>query len=103
LLWNCCFGIKTGSGKPVAAKSDELLAAPAAEFPSREDDALLAWFEEKGGESLRVAVAPIAHKVRRCKKLRIAILGFGTARQKMVLERWTNPKPLQTIWDRVAI
>jgi hypothetical protein len=27
------------------------------------------------------------------KKLRIVILGFGTARQKRVLERWTNPKP----------
>jgi radical SAM protein with 4Fe4S-binding SPASM domain len=26
------------------------------------------------------------------KKWRIVILGFGTARQKMVLERWTNPK-----------
>jgi hypothetical protein len=37
------------------------------------------------------------------KKLRIAILGFGTARQKRVLERWTNPKPLQPIWDRAAI
>jgi hypothetical protein len=31
------------------------------------------------------------------KKLRIVILGFGTARQKRVLERWTNPKPLQPI------
>jgi hypothetical protein len=37
------------------------------------------------------------------KKLRIVILGFGTARQKMALERWTNPKPLQHIWDRAAI
>jgi hypothetical protein len=27
------------------------------------------------------------------QKLRIVTLGFGTARQKMVLERWTNPKP----------
>jgi hypothetical protein len=26
-------------------------------------------------------------------KLRIVTLGIGTARQKMVLERWTNPKP----------
>jgi hypothetical protein len=33
------------------------------------------------------------------KKLRIVIL----ARQKRVLERWTNPKPLQPIWDRAAI
>jgi hypothetical protein len=30
-------------------------------------------------------------------------LRFGTARQKRVLERWTNPKPLQPIWDRAAI
>jgi hypothetical protein len=30
--------------------------------------------------------------VRRCKKLRIVRLGFGTARQKTVLERWKNPK-----------
>jgi hypothetical protein len=37
------------------------------------------------------------------KKWRIAILGFGAARQKRVLERWTNPKPLQPIWDRAAI
>ena len=37
------------------------------------------------------------------QKLRIVILGFGTARQKRVLERWTNPKPLQPIWDRAAI
>jgi hypothetical protein len=37
------------------------------------------------------------------KKLRIVILGFGAARQKTVLEWWTNPKPLQTIWDRAAI
>jgi hypothetical protein len=37
------------------------------------------------------------------KKWRIVILvGFGTAR-KRVLERWTNPKPLQPIWDRAAI
>jgi hypothetical protein len=36
-------------------------------------------------------------------KLRIVILGFGTARLKIVLERWTNPKPLQPIWDRAAI
>ena len=28
---------------------------------------------------------------------------WHTARQKMVLERWTNPKPLQSIWDRAAI
>ena len=37
------------------------------------------------------------------KKLRIVRLGFGAARQKRVLERWTNPKPLQPIWDRAAI
>jgi hypothetical protein len=37
------------------------------------------------------------------EKLRIVILRFGTARQKRVLERWTNPKPLQHIWDRAAI
>jgi hypothetical protein len=37
------------------------------------------------------------------KKLRIVRLGFGTARQKRVLECWTNPKPLQPIWDRAAI
>jgi hypothetical protein len=34
--------------------------------------------------------------------LRIVILGFGTAGQKMVLERWTNPKPLCKIADRAA-
>jgi hypothetical protein len=28
---------------------------------------------------------------------------FGTARQKRVLERWTNPQPLQPIWGRAAI
>jgi hypothetical protein len=37
------------------------------------------------------------------KKSRIVTLGFGTARQKRVLERWTKPKPLQPIWDRAAI
>jgi hypothetical protein len=37
------------------------------------------------------------------KKLRIVILRFGTARQKLVLERWTNPKPLNSIVDRAAI
>jgi hypothetical protein len=37
------------------------------------------------------------------QKLRIVMLGFGMARQKRVLERWTNPKPLQPIWDRAAI
>jgi hypothetical protein len=36
------------------------------------------------------------------KTLRI-VIGFGTARRKMVLERRTNPKSLQTIWDRAAI
>jgi hypothetical protein len=37
------------------------------------------------------------------KKLRIVMLRFGTARQKLVLERWTHPKPLQPIWDCAAI
>ena len=37
------------------------------------------------------------------KKLRIVRLGFCTARQKLVLERWTNLKPLQHICDRAAI
>jgi len=37
------------------------------------------------------------------EKLRIVRLGCGTARQKRVLERWTNPNPLQPIWDRAAI
>ena len=37
------------------------------------------------------------------QKLRIAILGFGTARQKSLLERWTNPKSLCEIVDRAAI
>jgi hypothetical protein len=37
------------------------------------------------------------------EKLRIVILRFGTARQKMVLERWTNLKPLGTIVDPAAI
>jgi hypothetical protein len=37
------------------------------------------------------------------QKLRIVIFGFGTARLKRVLEQWTNPKPLQAIWDRAAI
>jgi hypothetical protein len=27
------------------------------------------------------------------QQLRIVTLGFGTARQRMALERWTNPKP----------
>jgi hypothetical protein len=31
------------------------------------------------------------------KKLRIVILGFGAARQKMVLECSSNPKPFGTI------
>jgi hypothetical protein len=35
--------------------------------------------------------------------LRIVIYGFGTARQKMALERWTDPKPLGMIVDRAAI
>jgi hypothetical protein len=37
------------------------------------------------------------------KKLRIVILRFGTARMIRLLERWTDPKPLQPIWDRAAI
>jgi hypothetical protein len=44
---------------------------------------------------------PRARRMRRAatrcvtamRKLRIVTLRFGTARQKMVLERWTNPKP----------
>ena len=28
---------------------------------------------------------------------------FLAARQKRVLERWTNPKPLYSIWDRATI
>jgi tetratricopeptide (TPR) repeat protein len=31
------------------------------------------------------------------EKWRIVRVGFGTARQKRLLERWTNPKPLQPI------
>jgi hypothetical protein len=51
------------------------------------------------------SLAPNSHTQRRTamKKLRIVILRFGTARQKRVLERWTNPKPLQPSWDRAAI
>jgi hypothetical protein len=42
--------------------------------------------------------------VQRCKSGESwYLLGFDTARQKTVLERWTNPKPLQTNWDRAAI
>jgi hypothetical protein len=37
------------------------------------------------------------------KKLRIVILRFGTARQKLVLEWWTNPKPLGTKLDSGTI
>ena len=34
------------------------------------------------------------HRARSAmKKLRIVTLGLGTARQKMAVERWTNPKP----------
>ena len=33
-------------------------------------------------------------EVKSVGKLRIVISGFGTARQIMVLERWTNPKSL---------
>jgi hypothetical protein len=57
-----------------------------------------------GGDStvLRLLGAGAA-AVRAMQKVRIVILGFGTARQKRVFERWTNPKPLQDIWDRAAI
>jgi hypothetical protein len=41
--------------------------------------------------------------LHRCKQLRIVRFGLGTARQKRLLERWTNPKPLQAIWYRAAI
>jgi hypothetical protein len=45
--------------------------------------------------SLSLAHVPSTSPCRTAmKKLRIVILGFGTARQKMALERWTNPKPL---------
>jgi hypothetical protein len=37
------------------------------------------------------------------QKWRIVRLGFGMARQKTLLERWTSPKPLQNIWYRAAI
>jgi hypothetical protein len=37
------------------------------------------------------------------EKVAIVILRFGTARQKLVLGWWTNPKPLGTIVDRAAI
>jgi hypothetical protein len=37
------------------------------------------------------------------QKLRIVILGFGTARQKVVLERWTKPKPLGANLDSGTI
>ena len=49
------------------------------------------------------AAARVLRDVRRCKKLRIVRLGFGAARQETVLERWTNPKPPQPVWDRAAI
>jgi hypothetical protein len=40
------------------------------------------------------ASSPLArpHSLSAMKKLRIAAQGFGTGRQKRVLERWTNPK-----------
>jgi hypothetical protein len=37
------------------------------------------------------------------KKVRIVMLRFGTARQKMALECPSNPKPLGTIVYRAAI
>jgi hypothetical protein len=38
------------------------LAQPPPEFPTREDEALEEWLEEKGGEMTSVAVAPIENK-----------------------------------------
>jgi hypothetical protein len=60
---------------------------------------------------LRLQPVPLVRAARRdvpqlrtaMKKVRIVRLGLGTARQETVLERWTNPKPLQAIWDRAAI
>jgi hypothetical protein len=37
------------------------------------------------------------------KKWRIVVLRFGTARQDMVLEWWTNLKPFGVMVDRAAI
>jgi hypothetical protein len=37
------------------------------------------------------------------KNMRIETLRFGTARQKLVLEQWKNPKPIGTSVDRAAI
>ena len=51
-------------------------------------------FRQLPGEGVMMPgnmIHQVAHwGVRRMKKLRIVIIGFGTARQKMVLERWTN-------------
>jgi hypothetical protein len=41
-----------------------------------------------------------AAEVPRWEKWRVVMLGFGTARQKTVLEHWTNPKRLGTIYCR---
>ena len=54
-------------------------------------------------ERPRPRCACTAMKKQRIVILIYVILRFGTARQKMVLERWTNPKPLGTIVDRAAI
>jgi hypothetical protein len=55
------------------------------------------------GEHGQVARPEVRRRDTATEKLRIVRLGFGTARQKRVLERWTNPKPLQPIWNRAAI
>jgi hypothetical protein len=56
------------------------------------------------GEFWRLVEAPSGSEVHTAmEKWRIVILRFGTARQIMVLERWTNPKPLGTIVYRAAI
>jgi hypothetical protein len=46
---------------------------------------------------------PAAKVTTAMQKWRVVMLGFGTARQKMALERWTNPKPRGTIYNRAAI
>jgi hypothetical protein len=42
---------------------------------------------ERGG-----LLTKVRRPIQRWKRLRIVTLGFGTGRQKMILERWTNPK-----------
>jgi hypothetical protein len=54
---------------------------------------LIAWANDAGVKVSHTAM----------KKLRIVVLGFDTARQKLVLERWTNLKPFGLIVDRAAI